>query len=615
MTSPFDAAAGAVGFASLGVLLLQGCVKGFVLLCTAQNFGQDADVVRCEIEFEQYRLYRWSEKAGLGDDSPNRNLNWELINDILKQLDSRLSDTSKFKKEYGLELITTEEKLSVEDVEPPKTGLRGSIARIKPKFYNETARSLQKGNHIWKRLKWAAIDKVGIEMLMSDIRRFIDNLYELLLYDDRKFIKAGIEALLRHAVSQATDPSELSDIEKLLGPKHSMRSKFEDSAVKAALGLKQKRLMLGFGEESPQSSATSSSTTLVPSSSSATSTPRKPMALRGSAPRGPLPYKSLTRTDSAHDRREIATFDGKPVLVEWKSVERGVESKLKHRIKTLAALLQEVDSATFHSLSCLGYLKDPTTGNYGYIFQTPAGHSQTPTFNTLAQLLTRGTLVPSLNSRIALAILLVETVLQLHTSGWLHKGIRSDNVLFFPHDPESIDLTKAVLEGYEYARADNPSDMTESPTLQQEENLYRHPELLKPDRASFHKGYDLYALGCTLIEIGLWTSITTILLHFVRKERTALKSARISFNLTYEGKAEMTEVNKAKNRLLMDGGTGSIQEALEFATGRSFVEIVRLCLFAGKDTKAVDGDEEEDEEDRCIDLELEILEKLRACSV
>jgi len=238
-------------------------VKGFVLLCTAQNFGHDADVVRCEIEFEQYRLFRWAEKVGLDDGSPNRNLNWELINDILKRLHSRMSDTSKFKEEYGLELITTKQKLLLEDVEPPKTGLRGSIARMRPKFYNETARSLHKGNHIWKRLKWAAIDKVGITMLMSDIRRFIDNLYELLLYDDRKFIRAGFEALLRRAVSQATDTLALSDIEQLLGPIHSMRSKFEASAVKTALGLKKKRFMLGFGEESPQSSARSSNTTLA----------------------------------------------------------------------------------------------------------------------------------------------------------------------------------------------------------------------------------------------------------------------------------------------------------------------------------------------------------------
>ena len=125
---------------------------------------------------------------------------------------------------YGGEVV-------VRDVEPPKTGLMGSIVRIRPGFYNETARSLHKGKHIWKRLKWAAIDKVEITMLISDLCRFIDNLYELLLYDDRKFIKAGIEALLRHAVSQAADPLELSDIEQLLGPKHSMRSKYEDTII------------------------------------------------------------------------------------------------------------------------------------------------------------------------------------------------------------------------------------------------------------------------------------------------------------------------------------------------------------------------------------------------
>lgn len=145
------------------------------------------------------------------------------------------------------------------------------------------------------------------------------------------------------------------------------------SVLNTALGLKKKRLMLGFGEESPQSSARSSNTTLVPSKSSATSISRKPTLLKGSAPRGPLSYKLLTRTDCDHERREIATYDGKPVFVEWISVECGVESKLKHRIKTLAALLQEVDLTTFHSLSCLGYLKDLTTGEMWLSFPTTGG--------------------------------------------------------------------------------------------------------------------------------------------------------------------------------------------------------------------------------------------------
>jgi hypothetical protein len=60
--------------------------------------------------------------------SPNRNLNWEIINDLRKQLQSRLSDTAKFKEMYGLELITTDEKLSPDDLEEPKEGVRRLIA-------------------------------------------------------------------------------------------------------------------------------------------------------------------------------------------------------------------------------------------------------------------------------------------------------------------------------------------------------------------------------------------------------------------------------------------------------------------------------------------------------
>jgi len=621
MTSPFDAAAGAVGFASLGVLLLQGCVKGFVVLCTAQNFGKDADAVRCEIEFEQYRLFRWADKVGLGENKPNRNLNWELINDILKQLESHMSDTSKFKKEYGLELLTTDEKLSLGDLQPPNRGLRGSINRIQPWFYHETARSLQQKNNIWKRLKWAAIDKVGISMLISDIHRFIDNLYDLLLFDDRNFIKAGIEALLRHAVLEATDTSELAYIEQLLEPKNTSRSRFEGSAVKTALGLKQKRLILGFGEEKLQSSALSSSTTLTSNYDAAGSTGvRRPLPMRVSAPRGPLSYKLLNRSETCIQKgREIATYNKDYVLVEWKMVERKIETKLKHRIKTLAALLQEIDPSSFHSLKCLGYLKDSQTGNYGYVFQFPPEASNPPIFETLAQNFAEGVFIPSLNDRIALAITLVETVLQLHTSGWLHKGMRPENILLFSQSGGPPDIARAVLEGYEYARADNPSDLTESPISQQDANLYRHPALLRAERASFVKAHDLYALGCVLLEIGLWYNMETVLLHFVRREKTASNPpGRVAAGKTYASKLEMEEVNKSRNRLLMQVGRGSIAEAVEFAVGTVYMEIVRSCLTMDNESGVQDEEDEEDgeeddvEDDKCLDLELEILARLRS---
>ncbi|KAE8442864.1 hypothetical protein EG329_002606 [Mollisiaceae sp. DMI_Dod_QoI] len=621
MGTPLDLAAGAVGFASIGVLFMQGCVKGFILLSTAQNFGQDADLIRCEIEFEQFRLFRWADKVGLDSDSPNRNLNWAIINDVLKQLQALMNDTAKFKTEYGLEVVTMEEHLSSDDLEVPKTGLRRLIARIKPEFHNETARRLQKESKVWKRLKWSAIDKVGIEMLVNDIRRKIDKLYDLLQEDDQRFIRNGIEALLRHAVSQANAASDLSTIEQLLHPEAISRSKFEESAIKTALSLKQRSMLLDIGGPRQPGSSRSSTSTLVASNSSNSTRSATQSTFSGSkrkqAAKAPLSSTLLERT--AHSKqevqsREMALYDSSPVFIEWKTVERGLESKLKHRIKSLAALLQEMDGSTFHSLSCIGYLRDQETGNYGYVFRPPAKDLQP--FTALAHILGGETSSPNLNDRFALAIALAETVLQLHTSGWLHKGIRSDNILFFPDSKESVDLTQAFLGGYEYARADNPSDMTESPAMQQESNLYRHPALLKANRASFRKAFDLFSLGCVLVEIGLWATLTTTLLHVLRSQKATDKGmlARMPTSpLTYLGKAEVAEVNKDKFGLLTANGKGSIGEALEFATGKTFASVVSLCLTTGNEKEAPEDDDDED--DQCIDLELDILEKLRSCRI
>lgn len=158
MASGLDVAAAGVGFVSLGVMLLQGCVKGFVLLSTAQNFGADADMIRCEIEFEQYRLFRWAEKVGLNGTSPNQNLNWEVINGLLKTLETLMTSTAKFKDKYGLDLVATNEEISSENLETPKKGWWRILAGVKSDVLGDTARKLQKETRIWKRLKWAAIE-------------------------------------------------------------------------------------------------------------------------------------------------------------------------------------------------------------------------------------------------------------------------------------------------------------------------------------------------------------------------------------------------------------------------------------------------------------------------
>ncbi|KAJ5043133.1 uncharacterized protein L3040_004516 [Drepanopeziza brunnea f. sp. 'multigermtubi'] len=551
-------------------------------------------------------------------------IQWEIVHGHLKKLETLLNDTDNFKSEYRLELVTTEDKLSSDEVAPPKKSFRHLF---KPSFHNETARTLQKGVNVWKRLKWAAIDKDGVSLLVNDVHRFVEDLWNMLRDEDLAFMRSSMEALMRHAISQTQGPKELSDLERLLNFKRQGDSRFEDAAIQSALSLKQRSVVLGYHENTETCSSNSfsskplsnslSSATLVRPSRGSTS-PRTSIATRTRNPGVALSYKFLkTEPGLGQDSnsRQVGYYDGKFVLVEWKVVDRGVETRLKYRIKTLAALLQEMSSAPFHSLTCLGYLKDPKSGNYGYIFQAPP---ETTKFMSLEKLLIGHTLAPSLDDRLDLAIAMTETVLQLHTAGWLHKGVRADNVIFFHQT--TIDITKVYLEGYEYARADNPTDMTEAPVPDQGADLTRHPALLRANRAPFRKAFDLYGLGCLLLEIGLWERLPTILLHFSRREHDPTMTARVSqTSLIYETKEEMVRVNKSKGKLLTDTGPGSVGKALEFAAGRTFASVVRSCLSAADEKNASTsgdlGEKEEDidPDDECIDLEIEILEKLKRC--
>lgn len=429
-----------------------------------------------------------------------------------------------------------------------------------------------------------------------------------------------METLLRHFVSQATNPLELTEIGELLKADQVAGATFQPNAIHAALNLKKKKLMLGFGEEPGFSVSLSTSSTLVNTGNPpGSTTPREVSKIKAPQLPKPLSYRGLKRKpkDGQNPKmgRELAVFDGKAVLIEWQIVDSSLEPNLKHRIKTLAALLQDMDSPTFHSLSCLGYLKDPVSCNYGFVFQTPPALSEPPIFTSLSSLLSGKSVFPSLNARLSLAISLVETVLQLHTSGWLHKGIRADNVLFFLQKLSKVELKNPFLEGYEYARADNPSDMTEFPILEHEANLYRHPALLKAKRESFRKAHDCYALGCVSIKIGFWRNLTSVLLHFQRHEKTSDESSSRVPTLTYAGKSEMAEMTKEKARLLIHEG---LIDTLKFAAGARYTEAVKTCLTAGEESSDAEGKDDEedvDQDENCIDLELEVLESLRGCTV
>lgn len=240
-------------------------------------------------------------------------------------------------------------------------------------------------------------------------------------------------------------------------------------------------------------------------------------------------YLTLHERILPSEYRQLAWYDNEPVLLEWRRVDRSNSSRVEYRVDKASALLHELADPSFHSLACRGYIKDHESGRYGHVFELPYTTERShrnihtlrlpplPAMRTLREMLSAPSARPSLNLRISYAIILFETILQLHTAGWLHKELRSENILFIqnsstesPSD-QSLLRSKMYIAGYVYARADGPLEFTEPPESEAEADLYRHPQYLGNTRLAYRKSFDIFSIGCILLELGLWSSLTAVL--------------------------------------------------------------------------------------------------------
>jgi hypothetical protein len=115
---------------------------------------------------------------------------------------------------------------------------------------------------------------------------------------------------------------------------------------------------------------------------------------------------------------------------------------------------------------------------------------------------------------------LTRAVLYLHLAGWLYKGLRSDNILFFAKDLSEIDFAYPSIAGFEYNRLESAAGLTKDVPADPESNLYRHvgcqgvpvdrkneeesPNNARaPGKTPYQRIYDVYSLGVILLELGL----------------------------------------------------------------------------------------------------------------
>lgn len=538
--SGLDAAAGIAGFLTLAISCFQGCIKGYTLICRATSFGRDISGVRLMVELERHRLQMWAEEAGLFD-TPRRLLvrepDVQYVARILEHLSELLLDVTTLKAKYDLDIIETGEVIySLEED-------NSTIAEVAPQQRRRISDIFKSRTSPWKKLKWITVDEKNIRRLLDDVKGFVDRLENFLERGHQLKLNHAFDTMLRTAVVRSANDQELH----VLG--YDRSKSFSRGAIPAAARWRRQGLILGvldiamddgghamntepssrrIGMKNPASSISSIQSASRPSSSG--------KSMRISSQKITLPKLAPNTT------RHFGWYETKPnvlepVLLEWKTGRGRIKlQQLESRVDKVSLFLHELESS-FHSLRCLGYLKDwAAEDRYAYIFdlsfsvypetaqQSPIRQHMDrpplPRMQTLRNILDRGSEIPSLNLRLNYAITLMETLLQLHTAGWLHKELRSDNVLFIRRptldlnvqlSDEDMLLSPMYIAGYVYARLDNPHELTEPTESGSENDLYRHPMSMGNSKRSFRKSFDIFSVGCILLELGLWRALPDIL--------------------------------------------------------------------------------------------------------
>ena len=306
---------------------------------------------------------------------------------------------------------------------------------------------------------------------------------------------------------------------------------------------------------------------------------------------------------SSSSNQSVAFYKVTPVWLEWKTYvidgryPSWWEDMVANRVKQLVTLLASRDKPKqFRAPQCLGYfyIQSEEEQKYGLVYEMPLTVPQaTPPSApvSLLELMTT-TKMPSLTKRKDLASSICQSLMYLHSVNWLHKGMRSSNIIFFVSEGEKIAFSEPILSGFEYARPDTSGEATEPTPKYSEDNAYKHPESMNGIQSRSKKSHDIYSLGVILAEIAHWRSIYEM------------------FPLPKDVKAARGAVKHVRDFLL----TSDFLDTTEGAAGEVYTEAMRKCLLGGEELGLFRDTEETEPEVGAAMLEIyskEVVAKIR----
>jgi hypothetical protein len=513
----------------------EGCAA-IQLISSAKNLAPEYKYLTIRLRLEQQRLCNWGAEVGLqryidgnvdadADHLDMLGLNKEIIIDTIFQIQMLATDFIECQKKFGV-LVPDDFKQTGQ--EPMGENLNDSSLTIFPDIMD----FLKKQRHVSplikslpKRLKWAAFYREKYEGLIDRLRGFNDVLIDLVDSNARIAICRSTRETNTTILHLHSRIDDLLQLFRALLPENSAGVPVTPAATSpydSNLYTQQKRDLAGLAYFKAVNISIESNFHLTFAGPRAEERCAWGMKLARSD------IHLSNDLESTDDRCEAdyELGDGQSrqrVWVEWREYDPLMQAQTTlhpSRVDKLVSLLSDVHKPNLLCVPhCIGYFDDPRckennyrTGRLGFVFEKPSPVSASPvSLRSLIMLRNK----PLLTDRIAIAKAIANCLMSLHSVNWLHKGLRSQNILFFPKDGSTVEYSCPYLSGFGYARPAFREDMTEMMSQNPEADMYRHPRThgLGPweGRQGFKRTFDVYSLGVVLVEIATWQVIETVL--------------------------------------------------------------------------------------------------------
>ena len=587
-------------------------------MITALGYEDDCKYLNLRLRMEQQRLFAWSETSGLLDldaKDPDRVLNSNVFNmhrqtvlDLLIQIQCLFDEFTKYQRKHG-NLKTVKDDDGV--LKAPEVDAKGAsfpMSDKKRKFIKKAMRSLQSASEEGlARFMWTSFDKDAFERVLDRFSELNDNMTSILDHSLQVEIRQTVHDTNRGVLLLHHRLADLGDLVQAL------KSQLDAKTISEQTFHISKRERQANADALEQLSKLAKfkafNETIDPRSSFPKdvdeATARFLELTQPEQQKNLLLPRYLFQLDSKVDSEEaqrceatMRTAEGrKKVWIEWRDYDGAGQpgslskSDIMDRVRKLAALLHHKPKPeAFHTPHCLGFFDkadpdvpedevDIVDQRLGLVFERPAagpGDPLLPPVSLYDILCDTKRRQPRVTERVKLVQALSNCLLYLHAVNWLHKGLRSQNVLFWRSRDDGIDYGQPFLSGFDFSRPGGSGEMTDVPDNDAQQDLYRHPRTQinqGKHRQRSKKSFDIYSLGVIFVEIAHWKTLQDILDIDLRRAR---------------GRAEVPR--SVRYSLLEDDRVASLGALM----GERYEEATRKCLCGGEELGIKDGEDETD---------------------